>query len=120
MSAIFSILQYAIIVPELSSNVVTLVTISLPLSSIWAGTTLDHVRSGSDSSSGQRLWNLLSFGESNKSRQMSMGSSEAATSNTCYSTSGSKQHPDYEMDNAICVEREISIHSYKKDLPPAV
>ena len=35
-AAIFSILQYYTNVPELSSNVLTLVTIFLPLSSLWA------------------------------------------------------------------------------------
>ena len=115
----FSILQYAIVVPELSSNVVTLVAISLPLSSIWAGTALDRVR-GEDSSSGHRLWNLLSFGDSGKSHQLSTGSSRGATSNTCYSTSGTKPHPDQEVGNAICVEREVEVHSYAKDRTTSV
>ena len=42
--AIFSITQYYIIVPELASNVLTLVAISLPLSSIWAGAALEQSR----------------------------------------------------------------------------
>ncbi|PLB34787.1 alpha-factor pheromone receptor STE2 [Aspergillus candidus] len=60
--ALFSILQYFVGVPELASNVLTLVTLSLPLSSIWAGVALDYHRSSTDSNSSRRnLWNLLSI-----------------------------------------------------------
>ena len=61
-TALFSILQYFVGVPELASNVLTLVTLSLPLSSIWAGVTLDYHCSSNDSNSSRRnLWNLLSI-----------------------------------------------------------
>lgn len=108
--------------PELSSNVLTIVTIFLPLSSIWAGKALDQTSSASESS--HRLWNLLSFGDSQKSRQMSTSTASGAgiAANTCYSTPRSKPSADAEAETecGICVEREVSVQSYPKNSPHAV
>ncbi|OQD89386.1 hypothetical protein PENANT_c002G08818 [Penicillium antarcticum] len=58
--AIFSITQYYITVPELASNVLTLVAISLPLSSIWAGAALEQSRSPRSQAPHRRnLWRVL-------------------------------------------------------------
>ncbi|KAL8676718.1 MAG: hypothetical protein Q9186_006784 [Xanthomendoza sp. 1 TL-2023] len=40
--AIFSIIEYIVHLPSMDSNVLTLVTIFLPLSSLWASASLDH------------------------------------------------------------------------------
>ncbi|KAL8665657.1 MAG: hypothetical protein Q9168_007659 [Polycauliona sp. 1 TL-2023] len=40
--AIFSIVQYTVDLPSMDSNVLTLVTIFLPLSSLWASASLDY------------------------------------------------------------------------------
>ncbi|KAL8799026.1 MAG: hypothetical protein Q9182_006205 [Xanthomendoza sp. 2 TL-2023] len=40
--AIFSIVEYVVDLPSMDSNVLTLVTIFLPLSSLWASASLDH------------------------------------------------------------------------------
>ncbi|KAI9880515.1 MAG: hypothetical protein M1830_002555 [Pleopsidium flavum] len=45
--AIFSILQYFTDIPEMGSNVLTLVAIFLPLSSIWASSSIDSHHRGS-------------------------------------------------------------------------
>lgn len=117
LPAFISILQYIVIVPELSSNVITVVTISLPLSSIWAGSTLTPTNR-SRSQSSHRLWNLFSLDNSNKSRQESTGTYSGTTANTCYSAQNSKQQPDGEENYGICVEREISVHSHHQDTSP--
>ncbi|KAL6238289.1 hypothetical protein BDW75DRAFT_33615 [Aspergillus navahoensis] len=56
--AIVSITHYFSDVPELQSNVLTLVVLSLPLSSIWAGTTFDKPTTHSNV---RNLWQILSF-----------------------------------------------------------
>lgn len=96
----------------------TLVTIFLPLSSIWAGTALDHARGQLEN--GHRLWNLLSFWESQKSRQISTGSATGTSANTCYSAPSSKQNPDLDAERGICVEREVSVYSHQRGMPSAV
>lgn len=113
-TALFSILQYATRVPEIRSNVETLVTIFLPLSSIWAGISLDQRNNGIDTGHTRRLWNMLSFTESQKSRQLASMGSSPGTSNTCYSTHD-KLHPDAENGLGISVEREISLNTFRKD-----
>ncbi|KAL8810204.1 MAG: hypothetical protein Q9200_002767 [Gallowayella weberi] len=40
--AIFSIIEYVVDLPSMDSNVLTLVSIFLPLSSLWASSSLDH------------------------------------------------------------------------------
>ncbi|KAL8844942.1 MAG: hypothetical protein Q9176_000614 [Flavoplaca citrina] len=45
--AIFSIIQYSVDLPSMDSNVLTLVTIFLPLSSLWASASLDYRRKSS-------------------------------------------------------------------------
>lgn len=116
-TAIISILQYATNVPEIRSNVETLVTIFLPLSSIWAGVTLDQRNNGIDTGNNRRLWNMLSFTDSQKSRQLASMGSSPGTSNTCYSTHD-KLHPDAEAGMGISVEREISLNTFKKEKKP--
>ncbi|OJJ95375.1 hypothetical protein ASPACDRAFT_1860055 [Aspergillus aculeatus ATCC 16872] len=97
--ALFSILHYAVNVPELSSNVLTLVTISLPLSSIWAGVALDH-RSGnsntnsnnlaSSTSSRRNLWQVLSFSYFEDEKQPSHSACTTSTSTSASLPRGNK------------------------------
>ncbi|OJJ44420.1 hypothetical protein ASPZODRAFT_153857 [Penicilliopsis zonata CBS 506.65] len=113
--ALFSILQYATTTPELSSNVLTLVSISLPLSSIWAGFSLTKkgpAFHSSSSSSARNLWNMLSFQTSGRG-ETTIASQAARTH--CFSDSRPiKEHFDLESGGGISVEHDISVHSYHK------
>jgi pheromone alpha factor receptor len=119
--AIFSILQYIVSVPELASNIFSLVTISLPLSSIWAGFTIDQrARDSGMSSSRNNLFQALSFSKEAKTRQSSTvtyASQPSSKSHTlCYAElSPAKQQSDTEAAYGIAVERDISIRSCRKD-----
>ncbi|PLN84740.1 mating-type alpha-pheromone receptor PreB [Aspergillus taichungensis] len=132
-TALFSILQYFVGVPELASNVLTLVTLSLPLSSIWAGVILDYHRSSNDSNSSRRnLWNLLSIpptatasrshaaqSKQDISLSSSFTASTAATTasrqnTTCYAGQGQYEDSPGRAGNepvgyGISVARDISV-----------
>ncbi|PWY87482.1 mating-type alpha-pheromone receptor PreB [Aspergillus heteromorphus CBS 117.55] len=115
--AFLSILQYILVVPALSSNVITIVTISLPLSSIWAGVTLDnpHDRSGSASSPRRNLWNMLSFSNFLDTRQTSSTTHSMKPAVSCYAD---RTQPKLERDNnayGISVEHDISVHSVRQE-----
>ncbi|KAL3482201.1 fungal pheromone mating factor STE2 GPCR-domain-containing protein [Aspergillus californicus] len=116
--ALFSIIHYFVDIPELSTNVITLVTLSLPLSSIWAGTTLGKT---STSAPGRNFWQILSF--SGKGRQSSTSSNSTARQCTqCYSdaqpltekgmlgTTNSSIPGKY----GIAVEHDISVESVRR------
>lgn len=115
--ALFAILQYATTVPELSSNVLTLVTISLPLSSIWAGAALDHSRRTNTTVNNRprNLWNVLAAGAASTLRSKPMTSDVSASTvaqTLCYSEqSGSKMTQNPDGDYGIAVEHDISIES---------
>ncbi|KAE8144501.1 fungal pheromone mating factor STE2 GPCR-domain-containing protein [Aspergillus avenaceus] len=121
--ALFSTMQYAVDVPQLASNVITLVTISLPLSSIWAGITLRQSSTRSSTSRGA-LWDRLALTSSMKSKQTTITSSTAIIdvsnkpSTFCYADqpSGQSQH-DLRHGPGISVERDITVHSYHRDEP---
>ncbi|BCR98818.1 alpha-factor pheromone receptor STE2 [Aspergillus luchuensis] len=128
--AIFSIIHYIAAVPALSSNVVTLVTISLPLSSIWAGVTLTKASTGAGSSpatgsgsgsSGRNLWNVLSFPVLDSRNTTSTTTSSMPTMNpvsTCYADNGSSQQLKQQTNTeeiGITVEHEISVQSFKRE-----
>ncbi|KAJ5950153.1 Fungal pheromone mating factor STE2 GPCR [Penicillium vulpinum] len=123
--AIFSIIQYYITVPELASNVVTLVVISLPLSSIWAGAALDHARrSGSQDHQRRRnLWRSLVGGAESilsptKDSPTSLSAMTAAQ-NLCYSdhtvSKGSNNSRDTDAFYGIAVEHNISIDRVQRN-----
>lgn len=114
--------------PLLNSNVLTLVTLSLPLSSIWASTTLSHSSTGG-SNSRANLWNGLTF----NGKQISSSTSSTAKPSTtvCYSDQTStlakapstvqhqkvaKRNEDDDMEQGygIAIEHDISVHSYRK------
>ncbi|KAA8646539.1 hypothetical protein EYZ11_010731 [Aspergillus tanneri] len=117
--AFFSILQYAVVVPELSSNVLTLVTLSLPLSAIWASTTLSQSNT-SDSNHRPNIWNGLTF---HRKQISSLTTSSGKPSTTfCYADQTSpkqiQQHQpvqDPEQGYGISIEHDISVQSYRKD-----
>ncbi|EAW09957.1 alpha-factor pheromone receptor STE2 [Aspergillus clavatus NRRL 1] len=117
--ALFSICQYWVNIPEFSHNLLTLVTISLPLSSIWAGFTLDSSNNTANSTASRRnLWNVLSSnGTVQDKPNLSACSPVASPNTTCYSDpySGKPHHQDLEAGFGISVEHDISIHSYRKD-----
>ncbi|KKK14404.1 hypothetical protein P175DRAFT_0515670 [Aspergillus ochraceoroseus IBT 24754] len=102
--AVFSIVHYATTVPELSSNVLTLVTLSLPLSSIWAGTTLDR---SSSTSARRNLWQVLSFSDTSRSKQTSSSSSSSGVKSCtkCYSDS----HPADKKGSGLTSPYEIAV-----------
>ncbi|GKZ28216.1 hypothetical protein AbraIFM66950_000028 [Aspergillus brasiliensis] len=129
--AIFSIIHYIVAVPALSSNVATLVTISLPLSSIWAGVALTKVSSGAGSgsntgtgsgSSRRNLWTKLSFPVwDSRNTSSTATSSSMPTMNpvsTCYADIGSSKQLKQQATTeeiGITVEHEISVHSLKRE-----
>ncbi|RDH32821.1 fungal pheromone mating factor STE2 GPCR-domain-containing protein [Aspergillus welwitschiae] len=128
--ATFSIIHYIAAVPALSSNVATLVTISLPLSSIWAGVALTKVSSGAGAgsgtgsgSSGRNLWNVLSFPvwDSRNTTSTTTTSSSTPTVNpvsTCYADNGSSKQCKQQTNTeeiGITVEHEISVQSFKRE-----
>ncbi|KAF7529122.1 hypothetical protein PCG10_008894 [Penicillium crustosum] len=123
--AIFSIIQYYITVPELASNVVTLVVISLPLSSIWAGAALEHLRrSGSqDHHRRPNLWRALVGGAESvlsptKDSPTSLSAMSAAQT-LCYSdhtmSKGSQNSRDTDAFYGIAVEHDISIDRVQRN-----
>ena len=113
--ALFSILQYCVVVPELSSNVLTLVTISLPLSSIWAGVALENLQRTVSTEPGPRrnLWQKLAFGADSIMRSKPVTTeltSSTAAQTLCYSgQAGSKVSEDSDMPLGIAVEHDISV-----------
>ncbi|KAL4915838.1 fungal pheromone mating factor STE2 GPCR-domain-containing protein [Aspergillus aurantiobrunneus] len=123
--AMFSIVHYSTDVPELSTNVLTLVTLSLPLSSIWAGTTLD--KPGTASSNGRNLWQILSLSGYKGRHQAYTTTSSSFTAKQCthcYSdsrpltekeagngTNGSRSS----SKNGIAVEHDILVESARRD-----
>lgn len=117
--ALFAILQYAIVVPELSSNVLTLVTISLPLSSIWAGATLDHSRrtSSTPDNRPRNLWHALAAGAASTLRSKPMTSDMSASTaaqTLCYSEQPVSKMQDPNANYGIGIEHEISIDSVSR------
>ncbi|KAJ5511464.1 Fungal pheromone mating factor STE2 GPCR [Penicillium expansum] len=123
--AIFSIIQYYITVPELASNVVTLVVISLPLSSIWAGAALEHSRrpGSQDNPHRRNLWRALVGGAESilsptKDSPTSLSAMTAAQT-LCYSdqtiSKGSHNSRDTDAFYGIAVEHDISINRVQRN-----
>ncbi|KAL2825014.1 fungal pheromone mating factor STE2 GPCR-domain-containing protein [Aspergillus cavernicola] len=117
--AIFSIMHYFVDIPELSTNVMTLVTLSLPLSSIWAGTTLGKP---SNTAPDRNFWQVLSF--SGRDRQSSTSTSSTATKSCtkCYSDAQPLTEKELRSTDTsaltkygIEVEHDISVHSARRD-----
>lgn len=121
--ALFAVLQYFVRVPELSSNVLTLVTISLPLSSIWAGAALQSAqRIASGNSTPRNLWRALAFGLSRTQTSKRSATEMTATGYTgqtlCYSEQpASMQSQDSQAPLGISVEHDISIKSRQERSP---
>ncbi|KAJ5135021.1 uncharacterized protein N7515_004299 [Penicillium bovifimosum] len=121
--AIMSIIQYYVVVPELPSNVITLVVISLPLSSIWAGAAIENSRrSGSQSDYRRNLWKALAGGAestliSTKDSPTSLSSITAAQT-LCYpdhtTSKGSPTTRDTDAFYGISVEHDICIDRVQK------
>ncbi|KAE8354704.1 fungal pheromone mating factor STE2 GPCR-domain-containing protein [Aspergillus coremiiformis] len=120
--AIFSILQYVVDVPELNSNVPTLVTIFLPLSSIWAGVTLSHSSPTESSTSHGGLWNRLTVSSGVRSNPASSTDTTIAmsypsnkSSTVCYAEqTATRRQPDPEQGHGISVEHGVSVHTCQK------
>ncbi|KAL4923376.1 alpha-factor pheromone receptor STE2 [Aspergillus undulatus] len=136
--AILTIIHYTVEVPELASNILTLVTLSLPLSSIWAGTTPDKC-SGPPLS--PQLWQVLLLsghrGTNGAYGTNTTISSTAKPSTHCYSDSrpltmkesdgryGSASDSSASGGGGIAlqgsaVEHEISVNSARRDSYPDV
>ncbi|KAJ5179323.1 hypothetical protein N7492_002533 [Penicillium capsulatum] len=121
--ALLSILQYMIDVPELSSNVLTLVAISLPLSSIWAGAALGEggQRLESQPRPRRNLWQALAFGVESASRTVHSKhvatelTASTAAQTLCYSdqTTGKKSE-DSDTPLGISVEHDICVNSTRR------
>lgn len=120
--AILSILQYNIEVPELSSNVLTLVAISLPLSSIWAGAALgESQRVNSQQHRRRNLWQSLAFGADSATRTANSKhvstelTASTAAQTLCYSDQPTgKKSEDSETPFGISVEHDISVNSVRR------
>jgi pheromone alpha factor receptor len=123
--AIFSITQYYVVVPEFSSNVVTLVVISLPLSSIWAGAVLENARriGSQDRQRRRNLWRALVGGAESllsptKDSPTSLSAMTAAQT-LCYSdhtmSKGSPTSRDTDAFYGISVEHDISINRVQRN-----
>ncbi|KAL4995167.1 fungal pheromone mating factor STE2 GPCR-domain-containing protein [Aspergillus recurvatus] len=127
--AIISIVHYFSEVPELQSNILTLVVLSLPLSSIWAGTTLDKPTTHSNV---RNLWQILSFsGYRPKQSTYTATTTTTTISSTakqcthCYSESRPlTEEAGRNRDAAssilssqygIAVEHDISVQSAKRE-----
>ncbi|KAJ5083258.1 hypothetical protein N7456_012685 [Penicillium angulare] len=119
--AIVTIIQYATVVPELASNVLTLVTLSLPLSSIWAGATLNSHQNVSIPLRRQNLWQALAFGADSAGRTKQSATTTATATDTtsssaartlCYAEQDyTKQSHDSDTPFGISVEHDISVTS---------
>ncbi|KAL4900792.1 hypothetical protein BDW74DRAFT_90264 [Aspergillus multicolor] len=129
--AILSITHYFVEVPELNSNVVTLVILSLPLSSIWAGTVLGKPSTPSNI---RNFWQILSF-SGHRAKRSTYNTTTATGTTTssiakqcthCYSESrpltdkdgirvqeGSS--PVSSSKYGIAVEHDISVQSARRD-----
>ncbi|KAL4974063.1 fungal pheromone mating factor STE2 GPCR-domain-containing protein [Aspergillus desertorum] len=127
--AVVSITHYFSDVPELQSNVLTLVVLSLPLSSIWAGTTLDKPTTHSNM---RNLWQILSFsGYRPEQLTYTATTTTTTTSSTakqctrCYSESrpfteegGRNRDSSSSVPSSqygIAVEHDISIQSARRE-----
>ncbi|KAJ5930128.1 Fungal pheromone mating factor STE2 GPCR [Penicillium verhagenii] len=119
---IVTIVQYAVTVPELASNVLTLVAISLPLSSIWAGATLDSRRVESVPPRRQNLWQALAFdGDTltpTKQTATQLSGSIVAQTLCFVDPPMSKQSQDSDIPLGINVEHDISISSIHRNDSP--
>ncbi|KAJ5161323.1 hypothetical protein N7492_006715 [Penicillium capsulatum] len=115
--AILSILQYCIRVPELHSSVITLVAISLPLSSIWAGITLGSRRAHPDPDRCRNFWQVLAFNSDGSTLPSTKQSSTelmapGVAQMLCYSNrTSNKSDYDSESPLGISVERGLSVNS---------
>ncbi|KAJ5884766.1 Fungal pheromone mating factor STE2 GPCR [Penicillium taxi] len=122
--ALFCILQYVTTVPELASNVLTLVALSLPLSSIWAGATLENSRSASSArpSSRRNLWQALAFGADRStlhSKEMSSQITSQSATLRNYSGVHTKSQ-DSQSPLEISVAHDISINSARRSISSMV
>ncbi|RHZ48881.1 alpha-factor pheromone receptor STE2 [Aspergillus thermomutatus] len=118
MKVIFIMGCQTMTIPEISHNLLTLVTISLPLSSIWAGFALDQANSTANSTASRHnLWNMLSSDSAVRDKSSPCISSSMTSPNTtCYSQqSTGKPQQDPENGFGISVAHDISVHSYRKD-----
>ncbi|BCR84604.1 alpha-factor pheromone receptor STE2 [Aspergillus chevalieri] len=122
--AIFSILQYIVHVPELYSNVLTVVIISLPLSSIWAGYTFEQKSrvASRTSDSHRHLMNLNSYNPMRTKMLSTSLSTDATARNsidanaTCYVTLSPTRQIDPELSKyGISVKHDYSVQSHHKD-----
>ena len=112
---IFTILQHAYEVPELSSNVLTLVTLSLPLSSIWAGATLEPHRSEHTPGGRRNLWQTLKFSTDSTLHSRTPATemtSTTAAQTLCYADQQVSKHShDSDSPLGISVEHDIDVSS---------
>ncbi|EYE90769.1 alpha-factor pheromone receptor STE2 [Aspergillus ruber CBS 135680] len=122
--AFFSILQYFVHVPELYSNVLTLVIISLPLSTIWAGSTFEQKSrvTSRTSDSHRHLMNVNSYNPMRNNNLSTSFSSDATTRNNipanamCYAALSPTRQVDPELSKyGISVEHDYSVQSHQKD-----
>ncbi|KAL4944283.1 fungal pheromone mating factor STE2 GPCR-domain-containing protein [Aspergillus oleicola] len=132
--AILSIIHYKVEVPQLATNLLTVVTVSLPLSSIWAGTTLDK-RNAVPS---RNFWQALSP-SGNRGANTTYGTNTTASSTMrpctqCYSDSRPltmKESRDKDGSQSaestssgaidlqgISVEHEITVNSARRSSFP--
>lgn len=118
--AVCSIIQYFIPVSEMNSNVLTLVAVSLPLSSLWAAAATRHSFETVNSSRQHHLWTGASHNtntpndnpKGNPSSQ-SITARANSTAPTLTPEQLDRMYPELETGNGISVERKFSIHNLK-------
>jgi pheromone alpha factor receptor len=127
LPVIVSITHYFSDVPELQSNVLTIVALSLPLSSIWAGTTIDKPVTHSNV---RNLWQILSFSGYRPKQSTYTATTTTPTTNAnqcthCYSESRLLMEKESGRNNdassksssqyGIAVEHDISVQSARRE-----
>lgn len=76
--AIFTILQFASDIPEISSNILTVTAISLPLSSLWASASTNKPSAGARGPDAHRKF-IVDTTTANSTRNMSIGKAYGAS-----------------------------------------
>lgn len=125
-AAIFAILQFITSVHQINSNILTLVVISLPLSSLWAAAVLHSRQSPSSDRAGSRPkpWEILvsdsaaSASIESAARPFPMASKILSSSSEAAPADNvDLLYPDLESGSAIAVQRDFSVESSARIAP---
>lgn len=108
--ALFTILQYIGSVPELVTQVLTMVAIFLPLSAMWAGTSVDdHHTTARGPDAHHKLLGTFSSGGSKGSRSFKSGRKPSTTG-----TSTQVSHSPF--PSPLCARTDSEVGEHDKDI----